>query len=375
MRVGSPQDVSSAVRHYFLADDLATRRPRVRASARGGMAFAQAALGNHRRALKDYEARFQLPFTSKEQEIALLLGYARSLFHVNDSPKAIRAIRRALSLVEESEDLEQYEPLVLDRLALYELDAGRFEQTRSTHLALQRSLHEHSDVDSSVNEVKTYARLSAAHLAAERPQDGLRFATEGRKQLALANPLRPKDIDRRIRSVTHELVYEPDQLGALLTGLEANGARQLDELDVAHEALETRKKLLEQRYQEKEVDELLLELAHTCLRLADVASKQRNLEQTQRYLEAGLGYVYRQAESTGTEVSEVGFYLIRAYAELHFDGGIPLTSYKRDLEQDLQHYYAFLSRVRNPKWENGRIRLEIFLSLLRMEQQAELSGD
>ena len=368
MRLGSREDVSSAILHYFLADDLASARPRVRASAHAGMAFAQASLGNHRRALKDYEARLELPFTSEEQQVALLLGYARSLFHVNDDPKAIRALRWALALVESTEGLERYRPLVLDRLALYELDAERIDEARATHLELQRSLRQNADADSAVSQVKAYARLSAAHLSAERPEEGLRFAAEGRQQLDSADPLRPEDIDRRVRPVTHEFVYEADQLSALLAGLEANAARQLDELNLAREALRTRKELLGARYQRDQVDELLLELAHTCLRLADVESRRGDLEQTQRQLEEGLDYTDRHAQSTGSEVSEVGGSLLRAYAELHFEAAVPLTAYNRDLEQDLLRYYTFLSKVRNPKWESERIRFEMFLSLLRMER-------
>lgn len=373
IRMGSREDVSSAVRHYWLADDLASRRPRVRASAHAGMAFAQASLGNHRRALEDFEARLDLPFTSEEEQTALLVGYARSLFHVNDSAKAIRALKWALALVESTDRLRRYEPLVLDRLALYELDAGQIEEARATHLRLQRSLQSHPEADSAVNEVKARARLSAAHLAAERPEDGLRFAIEGRELLASAAPLRPKDIDRRVRPITHEFVYEPDQLGALLAGLEAGAARQLDELSVSHQALLTRRELLDERYRDEELDELLLELAHTCFRLAEVESKLGDLDQTQRYLEEGLAYVDRHSASTGSDVSEVGFHLLRAYAELHFDGGVPLTSYKRDLEHDLLRYYAFLSKVRNPKWEVERIRFEVFLSLLRMETESDRS--
>jgi len=60
--------------------------------------------------------------------------------------------------------------------------------------------------------------------------------------------------------------------------------------------------------------------------------------------------------------------ILRAYAELHFEGGVELASYRRDLEQDLLEYYVFLSRVRNPNWETERVRFEIFLSLLRMEE-------
>jgi hypothetical protein len=370
MRLGSREDTSSAVRHYFLAEDLAARRPRVRASVHAGMALAQAALGNHRRALRDYEARFELPFTSKEEEIGLVLAYARSLFHVNQKPRAIQVLRLALWLTDEREELGRYEPLILDRLALYELDAGNMDATLETHSNLEQSLLSHPEVDSAVNEVKTKARLAAAHLAAGHPSEAFGFAVEGREHLTAADPLRPPDIDRRPRPVTHEFVYDDDLLLTLLSGLEANAARQLNDWDAAREALLVRKRQIEKLYEEKEVDEALLELALTCLRLAEVAHKQADLELTRQYLEEGLAYADKHRESTGTEVSEVGFHLLRAYAGLHFDGGVDLALYQRDLEQDLLRYYRVLSELRNPEWEIERLRLEVFLSLLRMEQDA-----
>jgi len=374
MRLGSRGDVSSAVRHYLLAEDLAGRRPRVRASAHAGIALSQASLSNHRRALPDYEARLDFPFPSSEQRLAMLLGYGRSLFHVKKKAAAIRVLEQARDLVENTDELARYEPLVLDRLALYELDAGRVEESQATHLELQASLVSHPSADSAVNEVKARARLSAAFLATQQPNDGLLFAREGRAELASADPLRPDDIDRRVRPITHDFVYEEQQLEALLAGLEATAAERLEDLATAREALVTRRRLLEHRYEETELDELLLELAHTCLRLADLSSRERDLERTQRHLEEGLGYADHHRELTGSDASAAGFHLLRAYADLHFDGGVPLDDFNRDLEADLRRYYAFLSEVRNPEWESERIRLEIYLSLLGMEKQRELES-
>jgi hypothetical protein len=382
MRLGRRDDTALAVRHYLLALDLAQKQPRVRASAHAGMALAQASLGNHRRALEDYEARLQLPTLSAKEEIGLLVEYARSLFHVNQQSKAIEALRGALELMHQdgetaavgeatghpTEGLERYEPLVLDRLALYELDARQIEHSMETHARLQRSLQSHPEADSAVNEVKTWARLSAAHLAGGDPKTALGFATKGQERLSTADPLRPKDIDRRIRPVTHEFVYDEQQLRILLAGLEANAARETGDWQQAGASLLIRKAALEERYERQQVDEDALELALTSLRLAEVAQKQGELEQTTRYLEDGLAYTDRHAGSTGSDVSEVGFHLLRAYAELHFSGGVDLASYQRDLEQDLLRYYLFLSEVRNPHWEAERIRFEIYLSLLRMEK-------
>jgi hypothetical protein len=369
MRLGAREDVSLAVRHYLLAEDLAARRPRVRSSAHTGIAFTQASLSNHRRALKDYEERLEFPYTSPLQELGIQMGYARSLFHVNKKRAAIRVLEQSLAIVEEVEELAPYEPLVLDRLALYRLDAGLIEESGETHLALQKSLKAHPEVDSAINEVKARARLSSAYLAADRPELGLRFASDGRAELAAADPLRPKDIDRRLRPVTHEFVYNKPQLEQLLAGLEATAAEKLDERSTAREALEERRRLLDEEYEETEVDELLLDLAHTCLRLANIDSREGDLAATQRHLEDGLGYADRHRESTGSDVSEAGFYLLRAYADLHFEAGVPLSSYNRDLEAYLYRYYAFLSEVRNPEWEAERIRLEIYLSLLRLEKK------
>ncbi|MGB5810426.1 MAG: hypothetical protein WBG86_07850 [Polyangiales bacterium] len=371
MRLGEREDVALAVRHYLLALDLGKSRPRIRAPAHAGMALAQASLGNHRRALEDYEARFELPMISAEEEFGLRLNYARSLFHVNRQEEAIDALTGALTEMNSGEGpstLDPYQPLILDRLALYQLDAGKMDQALMTHEELRRSWEGRPEVGSAANEVKLDARLATAHLANEHPEDALRLATEGQTRLDAADPLRPKDIDRRVRPVTHEFVYDQGHLRVLLAGLEASAATKLDDLSQAQAALQVRKEAIERRYQAEEVDEDLLELAHTCLRLADVAQRQGELGRTQTYLEEGLGYAEQHTAATGSDVSVVGFHLLRAYALLHFEGGVDLLAYQRDLEQDLLRYYRFLSAVHNPEWETERMRFELFLSLLRMEQ-------
>jgi len=374
IRLGGREDMALAVRHYLLALDLAGNRPRVRAPAHAGMALAQAALGNHRRALEDFEARFELPTISTEEETALLLSYARSLFHVNKKKEAVEAATRALERMQSeggvTEELGRYEPLILDRLALYQLDAERMQDALQTHEALERSLKTHPDAASAVNEVKTQTRLATAYLVAERPQDALSSVTRGEARLDAADPLRPNDIDRRVRPVTHEFIYDKEQLQVLLSGLEATAARKLDDLQRARAALLFRKDALDARYAVEQVDEDLLELARTCLRLADVAEQEGNLEQTREYLEEGLAYAELHSTVSGSDVSEVGFHLLRAYALLHFEGDVDLALYQRDLERDLLRYYVFLCEVRNPEWETERMRLEIFLSLLRMEKQS-----
>ena len=372
IRLGEREDMALAVRHYLLALDLARNRPRVRAPAHAGMALAQAALGNHRRALEDFEARFELPTISTEEETALLLSYARSLFHVNKKTEAVKAASRARERMQSeggvTEELGRYEPLILDRLALYQLDAERMQDALQTHEALERSLETHPDAASAVNEVKTQTRLATAYLVAEQPKDALASATRGEARLDAADPLRPSDIDRRVRPVTHEFIYEKEQLQVLLSGLEATAARKLDDLQRTRAALLSRKASLDARYTLEQVDEDLLELARTCLRLADVAEQEGKLEQVRQYLEEGLAYAEQHSSVSGSDVSEVGFHLLRAYALLHFEGGVDLALYQRDLEQDLLRYYLFLCEVRNPDWEAERMRLEIFLSLLRMEK-------
>ncbi len=373
MRLGDRQDMALAVRHYLIALDLSKSRPRVRAPAHAGMALAQASLGNHRRALEDYEARFELPTTSTEEKAALLLGYARSLFHVNEKEGAVEAAQKALAQVQSedgaAEGLGRYEPMVLDRLSLYQLDAEQMKDALVTDEALQRSLGAHPEATSEVNAVKAKARLATAYLVTKDPKSALSAVMEAKAQLETAEPLRRDEIDRRLRPVTHELVYETNDFEVLLAGLEANAARQLDELQEARAALLFRKEAIDTHYNDKQVDEDLLELAHTCLRLAEVSNQQGKLEETRHYLEEGLGYAEKHATVSGTEVSEVGFHLLRAYALLHFEGGVDLALYQRDLEQDLLRYYLFLCQVRNPEWETERIRLELFLSLLRLEKR------
>ncbi|MEM7436883.1 MAG: hypothetical protein AAF436_17145 [Myxococcota bacterium] len=382
-RLGEREDIATAVRHYLLALDLGERRPRVRAPAHAGMALAQASLGNHRRALEDYENRFDLPMVSREEEIGLLLNYARSLFHVNESKKAIETITKALTLMHASPEgsegepdrvTTRYEPLALDRLALYQLDAGQTQQALATHSELERSIEAHPEAASAINDVKVDARLATAYLVAEDATQALGSVTAGKRHLEEADPLRPDDIDRRIRPVTYEFVYDEDHLRVLLAGLEANASREIEDLDRAREALVARKEALDERYETEQADEDLLELALTCLRLAEIAVRQGDLTQTRLYLEEGLAYTEQHAELTGSDVSEVGFHLIRAYAELHFEGGVGLTTYERDLEAELLRYYLFLSEVRNPDWELERKRFEVFIARLRLENPVPPGG-
>jgi len=366
MRFGDRENIALAIRHYLLALDLADGRPRVRAAAHSGMTLAQASIGNHRRALQDYEARFELPIISAEERASLLVGYARSLFHVYKQPEAIAALTQALTLLQ-SNELERYEPMVLDRLALYQLDAERPERSIQTHDELRQVLENRPGGRSAINEIKADARLATAYLETDAPEQALRSARLGRRRLTEADPLRAEVAERRIRPVIHGFVYHQEELDVLLAGLEATAARKVGDLDQTRASLLSRKHTIEARYAKQEVDEDLMMLAHTCLRLAEVAQQRGDFLETKAYLEEGLAYEEQHASRTGSEVSEVGFHLLRAYAELHFEGGVALSTYERDLEAELLRYYLFLSEVRNPEWELERKRFEMFLSLLQME--------
>ena len=196
MRLGDRQGVALAVRHYLLALDLSDRRPRVRAPAHAGMALAQASLGNHRRALEGLRGALRAPddldrgarprFSSATREVS-----STSIRRTRPSRPAKKALSQVQSDAGAAEDLARYEPLALDRLALYQLDAERMKDALVTHEALQRSLEAHPEAASEVNAAKAEARLATAYLVTEDPKSALRSVIEGEARLEACRPASP----------------------------------------------------------------------------------------------------------------------------------------------------------------------------------------
>ena len=114
-------------------------------------------------------------------------------------------------------------------------------------------------------------------------------------------------------------------------------------------------------------DEDRLEVAVADAHLAEYAFHRKDLKTAVLHLEAGLQQVDVFGERTGTPIQDAGLALLRAYAELHLYGGLPLSGLTLDLPGRLQQTYATLCKRPNPQWLEARDRFALYLVLLHLE--------
>ncbi len=113
------------------------------------------------------------------------------------------------------------------------------------------------------------------------------------------------------------------------------------------------------------MDDARLQLAAVDMHLASIALRARDKTGAARHLEAGLAQAQAFEKRTGTVAPPVRLALIRAYAELHLYGKVPLASLRRDLKGELGRLYGFLCDKPDPKRAAERFVFAIYLALLR----------
>ncbi|NEJ54570.1 hypothetical protein GR213_35450, partial [Rhizobium leguminosarum] len=128
-------------------------------------------VGNHHIALGYLDERDKLPYADSAAGLSVALARARALLHVNREAEAAQSAEKALAMVEAAPKLARFIPLVMDRAALYNLAAGRFDQALALY---DRALPgiEASPRDEQGLRNRLVMRLArcAAALGADKPQ-------------------------------------------------------------------------------------------------------------------------------------------------------------------------------------------------------------
>ena len=75
-------------------------------------------------------------------------------------------------------------------------------------------------------------------------------------------------------------------------------------------------------------------------------------------------------KNTGSGVTDVSLALLRAYAELHLYGKVPLSALNVDLRAELSRAYSFICKYRSPRWSRQRFLFEIYLTMLTLDSPA-----
>lgn len=359
----------SAHSHYLMGLDLARGNPRYEAAILHAVGLLQAAVGNHWIALEYLNRRAELPFMTPQTRLSLLLARARSLFHIGREAEGASAARDAYKLANATPELKAWVPLCLDRAALYAYAAGELKRASTLYRLLEPMMGTSgAEVARSGNQLRAAVMQAAAELAAGQFAEAL-AALDRADRLARAT-----DDDALMagaRPYQRTMTMRVEDYRVIMTGLRAQALRGLGRDKDAGQALAARRVALQARIESGGGDDTLLQLAAVERDLAAVAAKAQDKDEAARRLEAGLAHCATFQKRTGTVAPPVRLVLLRAYAELHLFGKVPLSALRRDLVGELAAVYAFLCERPNPRLAAERFVFKLYLATLRAGDQGQ----
>jgi cellulose synthase operon protein C len=354
-RTGDKEAAMAAVTRYHLALDLAPHDPRRRANLLTELGLIQAALGNHRIAVRHFTERERLPFMDAESEVAFRLSKARSLFHAASYADAKAEVAHATEVINGTQELAKYLPVVLDRAALYHYAAGVHDRS----VELYERLVAGTQGESLAVRMKARMGLGASALAAGDTDRARRTLEEVRTMLDADEPFRTHQKHRK--SASH---FDRDDYRPLVAGLVAEARRASGDLKGTAAALEERLALYRARHKKYGRDGYLLEMARISYQLAEVSYRLEDLKSARRHLEHALEHADTWRSNTNTEIEEVTLATVRAAAELHLYGDVPLSAFDFDVLERVREVYGVITLRPNPKWADERFLFPAYLTLL-----------
>jgi hypothetical protein len=340
--------------HYLVALEQSRNNVRLRALVLGQLGVLHGRVGNHRIALRYLQARERLPIPADPAGLAIRLAEARALLHVDREADAAAVAERALAMVEGTPALAPYRVLALDRAALSNLAAARFERALALYDAELPLLGAPATPGAARNLVVVRLARAAAALGAKQPQRVLEDLAEvdrGLAEPATAAALqwpqtRPEETVRAYRLIA--------------AGLRANASRALGRLDDTQRALEERRAVFLARLAARDRDEDLQALTLVEARLADVAAERRDLDGAGAWLGHGLGRADALARRTHAAVDpgQLDVLLFSAQLRTLAHSRIPF-----DLAARLAEANERLARLRDPAFRTYQRWFEIYETL------------
>ena len=249
----------------LFALDLVGRDVRVRAMLLGQLGILHTSVGNYQMALSYLKRRDELPYVDDAASLATRMAEARSQLHAGRDADAARVADEALAMTERSPELAAYRVLALDRAALYNLSAGRFDRAFALYDALVPLLGEPSPREDAAvrrNRVVVRAARAAAAIGAGKPARAL-------EDLAVVEPALRDPGMRKVLSWAHaDEDHTIATYGAITGGLRANAYGALGQSDEQGAALAERRARFAERFLRTNHDEFLRALALDETRLA-----------------------------------------------------------------------------------------------------------
>lgn len=355
LRNRDPAAAERANRYYMVALDLMRSNVRYRAMILGALGLLHTQVGNFHIALGYLEQRDTLPYVDNWAGLAVTMARAHALLHVDREADAAQAADKALAMTETTQRLSRFLPLALDRAALYNLAAGRFERALTLYdQALPLVEVSPDDEEGRRNRLVVRLARGAAALGAGQPQRTLEdmehvergLATPGvRESLKWAHST-PEHVLRSYRLIA--------------TGLRANAETRLGRLDAAAQSLEQRRELYLEQFDQLDRDEDIRAATLAELRLAENAVDRQDPSQANRWLGEALKHADTLVERTHADVDTGQLDVLWFAAQLNVagDGGLPF-----DVPERLGKARRSLVELRDPAWRSYLAWFEIYQAL------------
>ncbi len=355
LRTGSPAAAERANTHFLVALELVRSNPRYRAMLLGQLGLLHTQVGNYRIALRYLEDREKLPFAENAAGLAVRLSRARALLHVEREEDAASAADEALAMVSGSPRLEQYRVLALDRAALYNLAADRFQRALDLYDAEMPLLDAAQGSAAARNRLvarlaRAAAALGAGH--ARRTLDDLDAVDGSLSDPSLTATLRwpHTDPDQALR--TYRLIA---------SGLRANACRELGQLDAAARALEARRTLFVERLAHSDRDEHVRAVTLVEARLADNAAERHDLTGAAIWIGRALDHADSVLDRTHSAIDPDQLTVLWFAAELGARAHAPIPF---DLSERLRQAHDRMGERRDTAWRSYQRWFEIYLTLM-----------
>jgi len=355
LRSGSLPAAERANSHLLVALDLVPRDPRYRAMLLGQLGLLHTEVGNYRIALRYLEDREKMPFAENASGLAVRLSRARALLHVEREAEAAIAADEALEMIADSKNLAVYRVLALDRAALYNLAATRFQRALDLYDTEIPLLEAAQGSTAARNSMVAHLGRAAAALGAGRPRralEDLEVVDAALKDPALT-------ITLRWPHASPEHVLRSYRLIAL--GLRANAHLKLGELDAASLALSDRRDLFTAQHAVSDRVEHVREVTLTEARLAANAAERRDLADAAKWVGRALDHADSLVGRSHGAVDPDQLAVLWLAAELGARAHAPISF---DLPSRLSEANAKMGEKREPAWRNYERSFEIYLTLL-----------
>lgn len=371
LRRADPSLAAEALNEYGLALDLAREDPRGTATILLNLGLLQAMLGDDAAALETLARRDALPYQTPFQAIATPLARARAMFRTDRHAEAAALARSTLDTVRSDPSLAPLLPLVLDRAALYALQAGQPLDALELLEELTPLARALTGADAGITRFKVALKRASAALAADRHETAL-AAVQQAQGLLEAIDSWPSTAPDPLGGPPTRRVFSREDTAGLLHAYQAHALAGLGRFPEGIEAMERRRDGLVARLRRADLDEDVIELARVEYHVGLWSWAQGDRDRAVAAFENGLDRAEAYRDRTGTPVTVEWLRLVQALAQSRLIEGVPADRFRKNVGDHVRQAHDAVGKNRNPRWDADRYLLEQYRTLVEQDAAGEV---